>query len=365
MEYDTINVNTPSGSYPIYLGDNLLKNLVNLLHTPNKRKAIIISDNNVSIHYGAIVRNALSDAGWSIDDILVVPAGESSKSFNIVEDLASKILSHKIDRQTMIFALGGGVVGDLSGFLASILLRGIEFVQIPTSLLAQVDSSVGGKTGINVSTGKNLIGSFYQPSSVIIDTSTLKTLPIRELKSGYAEIIKYGIMYDIDFWQWLQENGSKVLDNDTEALKYAILRSCEIKAEIVAKDEKETSNLRALLNFGHSFGHALEYLAGYNDVLKHGEAVAIGMVMAAKFSEKMKICPLGVARDIENHLNSLDISTEIPFKLKPEDIINAMKFDKKNKNDMINLVLLEDIGIAVVKNNIDAENLALFLKGII
>ena len=267
-------------SYDILVGEGLLARAAEYI-TPKlaSPRVIIVTDTTVGPHYATKLAQALQPQGIRVDT-LAVPAGEGSKSFASLEQLLDKLLALSPDRKTTILALGGGVVGDLAGFAASILLRGVPFIQIPTTLLAQVDSSVGGKTAVNAKAGKNLIGSFYQPKLVLADTDTLKTLSPRELRCGYAEIIKYGLIMDGDFYHWCLKYGADVVAGKPEQVRYAVLQSCGMKSRIVGEDELESA-ARALLNFGHTFGHALEAETGYGDKLLHGEAVAVGMVMDA------------------------------------------------------------------------------------
>ncbi|MBL1146861.1 MAG: 3-dehydroquinate synthase [Pseudomonadota bacterium] len=352
--HETVTVKAASGSYPVHIGSGLYGQLAELL-PPAAGRGILMTDENVAALYQDQVLAALKQAGWDMIAVYAVTPGEDSKSFANVEKIAQDILTKAIDRRTTIFALGGGVVGDLAGFIAAILLRGIGFVQLPTTLLAQVDSSVGGKTGINTAAGKNLIGAFYQPDAVVIDTDTLKTLPERELKAGYAETAKYGLIHDSAFWDWLQENGAAVLALDNDAVCHAVARSCAIKAEIVALDEKETDDLRALLNFGHTFGHALERAAGYDDRLRHGEAVAIGMVMAAELSEAMGLCPTGTAEDVISHFQKLGIPVRPPFSVAAAEMMDYMRYDKKNRDGKMRFVLLWETGRAFVGDGVSAD----------
>ena len=286
----TISVPVALGerSYKIHIGGGLLAQsgdfLKSHLSQSAKSKPIpVVTDEHVhALHYKSFAAGLVS-AGLSADAI-VLPVGEQTKSFQHLERLSAELLSRQVERGGLIVALGGGVIGDLTGFTAGILKRGIDFAQVPTTLLAQVDSSVGGKTAINTPHGKNLVGLFYQPKVVIADTSVLGTLPKRELLAGYAEVVKYGLLGDANFFAWLEKNGAKCANNDAQALAEAVAHSCKMKAEIVARDERETGD-RALLNLGHTFGHALETATGYSDALFHGEGVALGCILAYKLSE--------------------------------------------------------------------------------
>jgi 3-dehydroquinate synthase len=293
-----------------------------------------------------------------------VPAGESSKDFAHLENVIEAMLAAKCERNTMIVALGGGVVGDLAGFAASVLLRGVDFIQVPTTLLSQVDSSVGGKTGINTKTGKNLVGAFHQPKLVLADTDVLGTLPRRELLAGYAEVAKYGLLGDADFWAWLEKNGSATLaggDNAHAFLRHAIVTSCEAKARIVAADEKESGE-RALLNLGHTFGHAFEAEMGYGGELLHGEAVGIGMVMAFEMSAHLGLAPAADAERIRKHFKDVGLAYAPPKK-GPRGAITAamlmehMTHDKKMKDGKLTFVLARGIGKAFLTNDVPAAKL--------
>ncbi|MBN2752571.1 MAG: 3-dehydroquinate synthase, partial [Rhodospirillaceae bacterium] len=290
--------------------------------------------------------------------------GEETKSFSSLETLLNTLLEAHVERKTTLIALGGGVTGDLTGFAAAILLRGIDFIQVPTTVLAQVDSAVGGKTGIDTPQGKNLVGSFHQPRLVLADTDTLATLPRRELCAGYAEIAKYGLIDRPDFWSWLEANGTKIIGGETittaecdAARAYAIAESCRAKAAIVARDETE-SGPRALLNLGHTFGHALEVLCGFGDHVRHGEAVAIGMVIAFALSEKLGLCPPGRASRIATHLRRIGLPVsplEIDHPFTVNDLWSAMQGDKKVADGRIAYVLAHDIGKAMVTRDVAPE----------
>ncbi|MDE2336428.1 MAG: 3-dehydroquinate synthase, partial [Alphaproteobacteria bacterium] len=265
-------------------------------------------------------------------------------------------------RSATIVALGGGVVGDIAGFAAAIFMRGAGFAQIPTTLLAQVDSSVGGKTGINTAAGKNLAGAFHQPKIVLIDTGVLKTLPPRELKAGYAEILKYALIGDPDFFAWLEQNGAALLDGDAAAQEYAIGKSCRAKAAIVVADEDERKDIRALLNLGHSFGHALEALGGYDGRILHGEAVGTGCLLAFEFSRDRGLCPAEDVERLRGHMQKAGLMTEPPFKAAAEDMFARMQSDKKNRDGRTTLVLARGIGRAFVAGDIVAADVLAFLK---
>lgn len=345
----TINVNLSSRSYPIYIGADILQKRDLYIAAENKSKIFIVTDKNIGKLYAASLQAALGTA-----EIYEVEPGEQSKSFADYQAILEWMIERGANRQSIIIALGGGVVGDLAGFVAASVLRGVKFIQVPTSLLAQVDSSVGGKTGINTKFGKNLVGAFYQPRSVVIDIETLKTLPRREILAGYAEIVKYGLLGDAAFFEWLESNGAKLIQGDRDALVHAIEKSCMMKADIVRQDEFEETGLRALLNLGHTFAHALETACHYDGRLLHGEAVGIGLVLAGRLSAALGMIEETQELRIEMHLKKIGMMTEIAdiqpvVTLKAEDIFSLMRKDKKASADGIHFVLLEKIGKAVSK----------------
>jgi 3-dehydroquinate synthase len=351
-------------AYDILVGPRLIecagREMLPLLR---RRQAIVVSDEIVAGYYLAALRDSLSAAGIAHHAVLV-PPGEETKDLHHFGRLAEDILAIGIERGTMLVALGGGVVGDLTGFAAATLLRGIDFVQIPTTLLAQVDSSVGGKTGINTSTGKNLIGAFYQPRLVLADTSVLGSLPRRELLAGYAEIVKYGLIRDAEFFAWLEAEGNTVCGLAPEPLRRAVLTSCTMKAEIVAGDEREEGD-RALLNFGHTFGHALETETGFSARLLHGEAVALGMVLATDFAAKLGLVKAADALRVRRHLEDCDLPArlaEIGLDGIPADrLLGHMSKDKKVRDGRITLILPRRIGEAFVMKDAPTEKLRDFL----
>ena len=296
-----LTVDLGERSYDILVGDGLLagagKLIAPILAEP---RAVVITDENVEKHYLGTLEKSLDESGIDHQSI-VLEAGEQTKDFSHVEALWGQLLDHRVERTTTLIALGGGVVGDITGFAAAVTLRGMDFIQIPTTLLAQVDSSVGGKTGINTPQGKNLIGAFHQPRLVLADIGALASLPPREMRAGYAEVVKHGLIADADFFAWLETNGPAVIKGDPEACRHAVLTSCRAKASIVQADETEKGS-RALLNLGHTFGHALEAQTGYSNALNHGEAVAIGLGLAFDLSVRMGLCP-GDDRDrLRGHL---------------------------------------------------------------
>lgn len=351
----TLRVALGERGYDIVIGAGLIAKAGALI-APIAKNVIVVTDANVMAHYGKALEASLKAAGVRSTGI-VVAAGEGSKSFRSFETLMDKILSLKPDRKTALIALGGGVVGDLTGFAASTLLRGVPFIQIPTSLLAQVDSSVGGKTAINTQAGKNLVGSFYQPKLVIADLETLKTLPPREMRAGYAEIIKYGLIADAAFYQWCLANAAKLLEGDLAALQYAVQKSCAMKAAIVEADEREADK-RALLNFGHTFAHALEAETGFSDTLLHGEAVAIGMVMASRLSAAMGLIGREVEAELMAHFTGLGMKAE-PKDVKQDwraaNIALHFASDKKAEGGALTFVVLQALGNAAVAKKVDPQ----------
>jgi 3-dehydroquinate synthase len=306
-----------------------------------KGRALVITCKTVNGLYGNAVSSFLKNYGADDFAVMVLPDGEATKSLGYLSDIHDRLVENRFERSDFIIAFGGGVIGDIAGFAAATYLRGINFIQVPTTLLADVDSSVGGKTGIDHPKGKNLIGAFYQPKAVLIDVDLLKTLDKRELINGFAEVIKYGAVLDAGFFAYLEKGYEKVLSYDKDALTHIIERSCSIKAEVVKEDEKE-AGLRSVLNFGHSLGHAVETLYNYETV-KHGEAISIGMVFAAALSKKMGLCSEETVKRIRNLIKNSGLPSDIPG-FTPEQYINAMKLDKKVSEKQIKFVLVKDIG---------------------
>jgi len=349
---EKINVSLGDRSYPIIIGANLFLEIGQILSKSSlPRRVAIISNPTVDNLYGSIVRESLQKYGFSTMHYNV-PDGEEYKTFAVLETIYDFMLENGFDRGCALIALGGGVVGDMAGFAAATFLRGVPYVQIPTTVLAQVDSSVGGKTAVNHPLGKNLIGAFYQPEAVIIDTSVLVSLEQREVAAGLAEVVKYGVIRDADFFCWIENHAQLLMSGDSDAFIYAIKRACQIKAEIVAIDEREGS-IRAILNYGHTFGHAIEKLSGYGQV-KHGEAVSIGMVVAAKIAAQQNLCTKYEVERLVLLLRALNLPTEPPD-FSPSDYIEAMLRDKKVKLGSLSLVLNRGIGDVVLLQITDLE----------
>lgn len=353
-----IDLNLGERSYTIHIGKGVLERAVDLIPLDlSDKKVFILYDKNV-YPYVQVLEEALAGKTYSVKTF-GLKGGEQTKSYDGLQTSMDWLLNNKVDRQSILISVGGGVIGDLGGFAASIVMRGIPYIQIPTTLLAQVDSSVGGKTGINTKQGKNLVGSFYQPKAVFCDTGTLGTLPERELQAGYAEIVKYGFISDLEFFEWLEENGEKVLALDGDAVSYAVEKSCKIKADIVAADERELGK-RALLNFGHTFGHALEAMAEYDSRLLHGEAVSIGMVLAFDLSAKLKLCSQEDPARAVAHLKNLGLKTKISdiapsLKCTAEDLVALMAGDKKVQAGKIGFILSRGIGDAFQSFDVDID----------
>jgi 3-dehydroquinate synthase len=339
----TVPVQLGSRSYAIKIGPALLKTLGNeCARLKLGERCAIITDKNSGKFYAKTVFDSLMRAGFS-PVLITVPAGETAKSLRTVEHCYDQLVAHRLERKSFIVALGGGVVGDLAGFVAATYLRGIPFVQVATTLLAQVDSSVGGKTGVNLSAGKNLVGAFYQPRLVLCDLDTLKTLPEREYRAGLAEVIKYGIIFDAQLFGRIEKELFKLLKRDQKALAPIIARCCEIKAEVVSQDETE-SGLRSILNFGHTIGHAIENSFGYGKFL-HGEAISIGQVAEAKLSGKILRLPQADFGRIENLFLRADLPTRIQLKgIQRKRFFDAMRLDKKASDGQVKFVLARRIG---------------------
>ena len=349
-----IDLASPTRHYDIIVGENLLGQAGDLVREHvGIRRCLIVTDATIAPLFLKRLEAVMAASGHDVLSSIVLPAGEQSKSFTVLQQLLDQIFERAIDRGTLLVALGGGVVGDLVGFTASITLRGLDFVQIPTTLLAQVDSSVGGKTGINSSYGKNTVGTFYQPRLVIADVATLDSLPERETMSGYAEVVKYGLIHDPEFFSWCLAHGARLLLGDAITRIHAVRKSCAYKADIVASDERE-AGARALLNLGHTFAHPLESVTGYSDKLLHGEAVSIGMVMAFALSVELGLCPVDEAKAVHDHLLELGLPVtppKMPYDV--DELMSLMTQDKKAKKGELTLILAKGIGKAFIADNVD------------
>ena len=360
-----VEVDLGQRSYTIHIGEGILKDagtiIAPLLARP---KTVIVSDENVAKLHLSTLQQSL-DASAIEHTSIILPPGEATKSYEKFSFLCDALLEKDVERNDIIIAFGGGVIGDLAGFAASVLRRGVNFIQIPTSLLAQVDSSVGGKTGINSRHGKNLVGAFHQPLAVIADIALLDTLPARHLASGYAEVAKYGLLGDIEFFKWLEDNASSLFAGDGQVRIKAISKSCEAKADIVARDEKE-NGVRALLNLGHTFGHALEGATGYGERLLHGEGVAIGTVLAFRFSQKLGLVTPDAAKRVEAHYSAIglptslaDISGDLPD---AQTLVNYMRQDKKASGGKLVFVLANHIGDTFVAKDVAESDILNFMR---
>ena len=354
-----ITVGLGSRAYAIHVGNGILAEAGALLKPFARGRLPVVTDAHVGeIHLGSLLQ-ILGKAGLDGRPIVMAP-GESSKSFAGLESLSNQLLDMEIARSGLVIAFGGGVIGDLTGFAAGVLKRGVGFAQIPTTLLAQVDSSVGGKTGINTAQGKNLIGVFHQPRLVIADVALLSSLPRRQLLAGYAEVVKYGALGDAKFFEWLEQNGPLALAGEKDALVHAVAHSCQMKADIVARDERESGE-RALLNLGHTFGHALEAVTGYSDRLLHGEGVAIGMALAFALSARLGLAPEKDAERLVRQLKAAGLPSSIADipgpRPAPDALIAAMGHDKKVADGKIHFVLARGLGKAFVTSEVPMDAL--------
>jgi len=363
QEIGRVEVALGRRSYQILVGGGLIARAGGLIAPLLKdRRALIVTDATVARLYLEELAQSLEAAGIR-QDAVILPPGEATKDFPHLAELCGRMLEARIERGNMILALGGGVIGDLAGFAASILLRGIEFIQIPTTLLAQVDSSVGGKTGINTAQGKNLVGSFHQPRMVLADIDALDSLPRRELLAGYAEVVKYGLINDPAFFSWLEGHGADLIEGDGAARRHAVMTSCAAKAAVVAADEREADQ-RALLNLGHTFGHALEAECGYTGELLHGEAVAIGMVMAFELSAMLGLCPSEDPARVVRHLASVGLPTSpaaIGRGFDASRLVHHMHQDKKVRDGRLTFVLARGIGRAFISREVEPAQLEALL----
>ena len=366
----SLNRKVENLSYPIIIGDNILSSSGEILKEfIYKKNVIVIYDSFFSVKTSP--NNAFEEFVQSINKLTTtlnfidIPGGDQTKNINQLNEIIEKVLTYGIDRQNVIIAFGGGVIGDIAGFAASILLRGINYIQVPTTLLSQVDSSVGGKTGINSKIGKNLIGSFHQPQAVLADINILKTLPNREFRAGFAEVIKYGLIKDLEFFNWLNQEYDNIFIYDKIKLQKMITKSCEIKAEIIKNDEKEGGK-RALLNLGHTFAHAIESFGNFDGRIIHGEAVSIGICLAFKLSNKLCFCSTDDTKKVINLFQKSKLPTSLhdikKLSISTSGMIQKFKLDKKNRQNELTFILNKRIGESFIKHNVSVNVLTQFLN---
>ena len=366
----SLNRKVENLSYPIIIGDNILSSSGEILKEfIYKKNVIVIYDSFFSVKTGP--NNEFEEFVQSINKLTTtlnfidIPGGDQTKNINQLNEIIEKVLTYGIDRQNVIIAFGGGVIGDIAGFAASILLRGINYIQVPTTLLSQVDSSVGGKTGINSKIGKNLIGSFHQPQAVLADINILKTLPNREFRAGFAEVIKYGLIKDLEFFNWLNQEYDSIFIHDKIKLQKMITKSCEIKAKIIKNDEKEGGK-RALLNLGHTFAHAIESFGNFDGRIIHGEAVSIGICLAFKLSNKLCFCSTDDTKKVINLFQKSKLPTSLhdikKLSISTSGMIQKFKLDKKNRQNELTFILNKRIGESFIKHNVSVNVLTQFLN---
>lgn len=366
----SLNRKVENLSYPIIIGDNILSSSGEILKEfIYKKNVIVIYDSFFSVK--TIPNNEFEEFVQSINKLTTtlnfidIPGGDQTKNINQLNEIIEKVLTYGIDRQNVIIAFGGGVIGDIAGFAASILLRGINYIQVPTTLLSQVDSSVGGKTGINSKIGKNLIGSFHQPQAVLADINILKTLPNREFRAGFAEVIKYGLIKDLEFFNWLNQEYDSIFIYDKIKLQKMITKSCEIKAKIIKNDEKEGGK-RALLNLGHTFAHAIESFGNFDGRIIHGEAVSIGICLAFKLSNKLCFCSTDDTKKVINLFQKSKLPTSLhdikKLSISTSGMIQKFKLDKKNRQNELTFILNKRIGESFIKHNVSVNVLTQFLN---
>lgn len=363
--HETVRVELGARSYDVLVGEGLLAEAgSHIAPVVRQDRVFVVTDENVAPLHLEILQRSLAEADIRCETV-ILPPGDQAKDFTYLQKLIDEFLTRKIERSSTIIALGGGAIGDLAGFAASITLRGIDYVQIPTTLLSQVDSSVGGKTAINTPHGKNLVGMFHQPRLVLADIAALDTLPQREFLSGYAEVVKYGLINDPEFFGWLEGHGAAMRDGHRQSRIHAVVTSCQAKADIVAADERETGQ-RALLNLGHTFGHALEAETRYSDMLLHGEGVAIGMIMAFDLSVRMGLCPAEDAARIHRHFAAIGLDTGLDhiqgIVWQPEKLLDHMGRDKKVQDGQMTFVLAEGIGRAFLSREVAQSDLTAILE---
>lgn len=351
----SLKVGLGNRSYPIHIGYDLLSDISHLKSAMTSQQVMVVTNETIADIYLEPLMSKLTSIGIKKLDACILPDGEAYKTFETVNQIFTALLEKGHNRQTQLVALGGGVIGDMTGFAAATYQRGVDFIQIPTTLLSQVDSSVGGKTGVNHPLGKNMIGAFYQPKSVLIDTKSLETLPEREIAAGLAEVVKYALLGDESFLAWIEAHAQKLMQLDGQSVSHAIARSCRMKAEIVAEDERE-SGVRALLNLGHTFGHAVESHLGYGAWL-HGEAVGLGLLMAADLSWRLGYIEQAEVVRIETLLKALKLPTAAPAGMTEDDFLSYMSRDKKVVHQQLRFILLKSVGEAFITDDVPLETL--------
>ena len=358
---DTVTVRLAERGYDIRIGSGLLAESGGDIDSWTRSKhAVVVTDENVEKPHARAVAESVAKSGTTVD-LLVVESGEESKSIEVAADLWEQVLELGTDRASVIIAVGGGVIGDLAGFVAATFARGLRFVQVPTTLLAQVDSSVGGKVGINLRAAKNMVGSFWQPAGVLIDTDVLATLPERDYRSGLAEVVKYGVILDADFFSYLESHIDPINRREGDVLRHVIARCCRLKADIVEEDEREETGRRAVLNYGHTFAHALEAVAGYGTLL-HGEAVSIGMICASRLAERLGRIDAAVTARQVRLLSALQLPTRVP-KLDHKSLVSAMGHDKKVNQGRLRFVLPTELGRVELVGDVDPAAVEAALDG--
>ncbi len=362
MENTIVKIKLSDADYNIVIGSGLLlKSDKFMSPIVQSNKCSVVTDEEVSKYHLFKVMRSLSNAGYKVFSPIVLPQGEKTKSFEHLQTIINGSLGYGLNKKSTIVALGGGVVGDITGFAASIIMHGINLIQIPTTLLSQVDSSVGGDNALNTDFGKNVVGTTYNPRLVLIDTDVLQTLPKRQMLAGYSEMVKYGLINNDKFFKWLDRNAQKMLDGDSWMLRHAVEVSCKTKAKIVKQDAKEASGVKEILYLGHTFAHAIETFSKYDNSCLHGEAVGIGMLLAFEFSQELGICPEEDVDLVRKHFLKVGMMTKPPFKITAKDMFDLMMRDKRNVDGQMNLVLTKGIGKSFICKDVDKTEVKAFL----
>lgn len=363
MENTIVKIKLSDADYNIVIGSGLLLKSDKFMSSiVQSNKCCVVTDEEVSKYHLFKVMRSLSNAGYEVFSPIVLPQGEKTKSFQHLQTIIEGSLGYGLNKTSTIVALGGGVVGDITGFAASMIMRGINLIQVPTTLLSQVDSSVGGKTAINTEYGKDVVGSVYNPRLVLIDTDVLQTLPKRQMLAGYSEMVKYGLINNEKFFKWLDRNAQTMLDGDSWMLRHAVEVCCKTKAKIIKQDVNGENGISEILNLGHTFGDAIETFSNYDNSCLHGEAVSIGMLLAYEFSQDLGICPEADVELVRRHFEKVGMMTKPPFKITAKDMFELMMRDKKNVDDEMNLILTKGIGKSFICKDVDKKEVKAFLK---